>query len=386
MRHVALLMDFDSPWERSYLEGVERYLHQARGAWSIYTEQGRLGLPMIGLRRWQGDGIIGFFRDPQLIRFIQRSGVPAVNSSWEGLLRGLTSVVPDRHRHGMMAAEYFLRRGFCQYVYVRHRRTRAPYEQGFAERLVQEGLRYHVLYCPTTLPRGKSWDRALSVLTDGLKRIPKPAAVVCLSDVQAARIVATCADCSIAVPRDLAVLGRGNDMICKYTEPPLSSLAQNYAMVGVEAAALLDRLMAGSPLPSEPIFVAETEVVERQSTNLLPVGDPLLRQVLDYIAEHACDPLTVKDLVRRFALNRRTLQRLFLRHLRRQPNSEIIRVRIGRAQRLLEETDLPLSKVAKACGFSGAVSLGIAFRRETGLTPGKYRKRLKPQEPLHVLP
>jgi LacI family transcriptional regulator len=285
-----------------------------------------------------------------------------------------------------MAAEYFLHRGFRQYVYVRHRLDLSHYEQGFTERLAQEGFRCHILYCPTTMPRGRSWNRAMAVLTEGLKRIPKPAAVVCLSDVQAARIVTVCADCDIGVPRDLAVLGRGNDIVCQYTAPPLSSLSQNYALVGVEAAALLDRLMAGAPPPTEPLFVAETEIVERQSTNLLPVGDALLRQVLDHIAEHACDPLTVKDLVRRFSVNRRTLQRLFLCHLHRQPNSEISRVRIGRAQRLLEETDLPLSKVAKACGFSGAVSLGIAFRRETGLSPGRYRRRLKPQEIRPVLP
>ncbi len=341
---------------------------------------------MIALRRWRGDGILGFLRDPQLIRFIQRAGIPAVNSSWGGLLGGLTSVVPDRHHHGVMAAEYFLRRGFRQYLYVRHRRTLTPYEQGIAERLEQEGLRYHILYCPLILPRHRPWDRILSHLTAGLSRMPKPAAVLCLSDIQAARIVAACADCGIGVPRDLAVLGRGNDMICKYTDPPLSSIAQNNALVGVEAAALLDRLMSGNAPPPKPILVAETEIVERESTNLLPVKDALLRQVLDYIAEHACDPLTVKNLVGRFSINRRTLQRLFLRNLRRQPNSEIIRVRIGRAKRLLEETDLPLSKVAKACGFSGAVSLGIAFRRETGLSPGRYRKRLNAQEGLRILP
>ena len=183
------------------------------------------------------------------------------------------------------------------------------------------------------------------------------------------------------MPQEVAVLGRGDDIICRYTNPPMSSVNRNYDVVGSTAAGLLDAMMSGQPAPTEPLLVTDTSIVERQSTNTMAIEDPRLAKIVDYIAEHACDPITVKDLVGRFAVNRRTLQRLFLRNLHCSPNSEIARVRISRARRLLTETDLPVGKVAKACGFSGTVSLGIAFRRETGLSPGRFRKRVAGQQP-----
>ncbi|MCJ7543511.1 MAG: DNA-binding transcriptional regulator [Phycisphaerae bacterium] len=379
-RRVALLLDFESFWERDYLEGVERYLRKAGRPWRIYTEQGDVGLPISGLHRWRGDGVIGFLRDRKLAQFIQRAGIPAVNSSWEGLQLGLTCVVPDRHGQGVVAAEYFLRRGFRHYAWVRHRRTFTPMEQGFGDRLRQEGLDYTIVYHPLRLSQSRPWRYYHSKLTDWLRPLPKPLALACVSDIQAARILTACAAEGIRVPEEVAVLGRGDDIICRYTNPPMSSVNRNYDGVGSTAAELLEALMSGQEAPTEPILVTDTSIVERQSTNTMAIEDPRLAGIVDYVAEHACDPITVKDLVVRFGVNRRTLQRLFLRNLHCSPNSEIARVRIGRARRLLTETDLPVGKVAKACGFSGTVSLSIAFRREAGLSPGRFRKRLVGQE------
>ena len=375
-RRVGLLLNFESLWERDYLQGVERYLREAGRPWSIYTEQGDVGLPMSGLQRWRGDGVIGFLRDQKLAQFLRKAGIPAVNSSWVGLQLGLISVVPDRHRQGVVAAEYFLRRGFQHYAYVRHRRTFTPMEQGVMERLRQDGLDYRIVYHPLRLSQSRPWQYYRAKLADWLRPLPKPLALICVSDIQAARILTVCVAEGFRVPEEVAVLGRGDDIICPYTNPPMSSVNRNYDIVGSKAAALLEDLMAGGQAPTETILVADTAIVERQSTNTLAIEDSRLAAIVDYIAEHACDPITVKDVVGRFAVNRRTLQRLFLRNLHRSPNSEIVRVRIDRAQRLLSETDLPIGKVAKACGFSGTVSLGIAFRRETGQSPGRFRKRV----------
>ncbi len=379
-RRVALLMNFESLWERDYLEGVERYLRKAGRPWSIYTEQGDVGLPMSGLHSWRGDGVIGFLRDRRLAQFIRRAGIAAVNSSWVGMQLGLTSVAPDRKGQGVVAAEYFLRRGFRHYAFVRHRRTFTPMEQGFGERLRQEGLGYKIVHHPMRLSQSRPWQYYHAKLTDWLRSLPRPLALACVSDIQAARILTACAAEGLRVPEEVAVLGRGDDIICRYTNPPMSSVNRNYDVVGTTAAELLDAMMSGQAAPSETILVTDTSIVERQSTNTMAIEDPRLGQVVDYIAEHACDPITVKDLVVRFSVNRRTLQRLFLRNLHCSPNSEIARIRISRARRLLTETDLPIGKVAKACGFSGTVSLGIAFRRETGLSPGRFRKRLAGEE------
>ena len=43
-------------------------------------------------------------------------------------------------------------------------------------------------------------------------------------------------------------------------------------------------------------------------------------------------------------------------------------------RKLLTETDLPLKVIVSKTGFANVEYLVSAFRRRTGITPGKYRK------------
>jgi hypothetical protein len=58
----------------------------------------------------------------------------------------------------------------------------------------------------------------------------------------------------------------------------------------------------------------------------------------------------------------------------RTPHAEILRVQLERVKQLLLQQDLTLSAVAHQTGFRSGEYLGIAFKREIGLTPGEYRK------------
>ena len=53
------------------------------------------------------------------------------------------------------------------------------------------------------------------------------------------------------------------------------------------------------------------------------------------------------------------------------------RYRIEQACRLLEETDMPVSKVMEAVNMNDAKNFYAAFRSFTGMTPGKYRTKHK---------
>jgi LacI family transcriptional regulator len=81
-------------------------------------------------------------------------------------------------------------------------------------------------------------------------------------------------------------------------------------------------------------------------------------------------------------VSRRALERRFQRALGRGLAQEICRVRLERCKRLLTETELALSVVARHSGFTSARHLASVFRRELGLTPTGYRKRTRlPREP-----
>ena len=52
----------------------------------------------------------------------------------------------------------------------------------------------------------------------------------------------------------------------------------------------------------------------------------------------------------------------------------INRIRINHAQRLLQDSDLPIKRIAFDCGFNSSQSFARAFRRATGVAPHRYRK------------
>ena len=50
--------------------------------------------------------------------------------------------------------------------------------------------------------------------------------------------------------------------------------------------------------------------------------------------------------------------------------------RLERAKALMRRTNEPLAEIAYRVGFSDQSHLTSIFRRETGLTPGRYRAAL----------
>ena len=49
--------------------------------------------------------------------------------------------------------------------------------------------------------------------------------------------------------------------------------------------------------------------------------------------------------------------------------------RVAKACEMLAETELPISEVARLCGFGGTSQFNRGFRADTGTTPRDYRKK-----------
>ena len=143
-------------------------------------------------------------------------------------------------------------------------------------------------------------------------------------------------------------------------------------------AELLERLMNGETPPAEPITVPVLKLVERQSTNIMSVDDPRLDRALKLLVADIVHPPSASELAKEIGLSRSTLDRLFLRKLGRSLHDELQRLRFARVQRLLDETELPLSDIAAECGFCNPGYLVNAFKRQFGVTPAHWRKTRTP--------
>ena len=101
-----------------------------------------------------------------------------------------------------------------------------------------------------------------------------------------------------------------------------------------------------------------------------------LPEILRYIDEHYCDPLTLREISEVFHISEGHLSRVLSGQLG-QPFGEYLRSRrTARAAVLLKETSLPLPDIAAECGFLSASTLIENFRKEFGMTPGTYKKQL----------
>ncbi|WP_224957279.1 GlxA family transcriptional regulator [Geomonas subterranea] len=103
-------------------------------------------------------------------------------------------------------------------------------------------------------------------------------------------------------------------------------------------------------------------------------GGPLA-PLLAWLRENPCHKVTVEDLAQRAAMSPRNFARVFLRETGKTPARYLDQLRLERSVALLEETTLPLERVARDSGFTSAEQMRRAFIREVGVTPLAYRTR-----------
>jgi LacI family transcriptional regulator len=174
----------------------------------------------------------------------------------------------------------------------------------------------------------------------------------------------------------LAVIGvDDDDAICMLCDPPLSSVRTSAELVGYRAAELLQDMINGKPPQQDIEYIPPRSVCERLSTRVVAVEDRELARVCRFIRQHACDGINVETVAQSTSLSRRQLERRFKEKLGRTPHEEITAVQIERVKQLLRETEMTLEQIAPKAGYAHKESLSAVFKRETGQTPGGYRRQ-----------
>ena len=96
--------------------------------------------------------------------------------------------------------------------------------------------------------------------------------------------------------------------------------------------------------------------------------------VLDLVSKRLNSSVSLDDLAAAGGMSRFHFLRRFKNTFGVTPYRFVTDQRIEAAQRLLSETDLTLSDVAAATGFSSQSHMGTAMQLRLGVTPGQWRK------------
>ncbi len=100
-----------------------------------------------------------------------------------------------------------------------------------------------------------------------------------------------------------------------------------------------------------------------------------LAPVSDWMVANLCEDLTIVQLAARAHMSPRTFARRFKADFGATPAAWLGRQRLIHAQRLLEQTDFGLDRIAAESGFGSAAVLRQNFARTLGMTPTAYRAR-----------
>jgi AraC-like DNA-binding protein len=111
-----------------------------------------------------------------------------------------------------------------------------------------------------------------------------------------------------------------------------------------------------------------------------PTADPVVAQAMALIWTRGHRTISVDRIAEQSGVTRRTLERRFLKSLGHPVVEEIIRSRLNRAKRLLQETDVSVKVVAQLSGFPSDERMRVAFVRHEGLSPLRFRQRSTQQK------
>jgi LacI family transcriptional regulator len=308
----------------------------------------------------------------------------------------IPAFVTDPRAVAKMAADFFLQAGFRHFAFCGY--TGVPFSdergEAFAAYLAAKGYRTRLFSPPprsltavrrgVNLPltllqaveqRGLETERAVAAW---LHKQPRPLALFACNDICGQQVLNACREHGVNVPGEVAVMGVDDDeVLCTISEPPLSSIKPDAERLGTEAAALLDAMMKRKRVHPGLVEIPPLWIVERASTDVVAIEDPVTVRALRYIRSHVAEGINVKDVLAHVGCSRTDLGVRFRHWLKTSVRTEIVRLRLECACSLLRQTNLSLARIARQCGFRDAPSFCRLFRRRLKQTPTRYRQSKK---------
>lgn len=379
--HPRLLLVFRTGDDgaSAILRGIAHY-QQTYGGWSALAENCEGSADDWNERLAQGwDGVISQYPAAALVAACAARALPLVALDDGAPDVAVSRIRPDHGALGAMGAEHLLELGLRSFAFVGQESPgwARQRQNGFVEALRLGGHGAATFVFPS-VGAGATDGRAGDGLALGhwLRGLPKPVGVMACDDRRATQVLEAAREIGCLVPEDVAVLGADNAVVrCELATPTLSSVDPGLFQLGYGAAEHLGRRGDGRAAGRCDLRLDPAGVVTRRSTAVLAIPDRAVAAAAQYIAAHACEGLTVAEVVPHAAVSRSQLEKKFRQYLGRSPQAEIRRVQVARIRQLLVETDLPLKGIAGQTGFAYLEYMCVVFRRLTGETPGAYRRR-----------
>lgn len=217
-------------------------------------------------QHFQVDGCIiisGTELEPAILE-LDRSNIPCIGIDLELAGSNSSYIMSDNYNIASKVVEHFYLLGYRELGFI------GSSAKSEISNLRESGYR-HALQS-FGMPIQEEWfihgedffeESGYTAMKQMLKCGSLPRAIFAGSDLIAIGAMRAIKESGLSVPEDIAIIGCDDIEACKYTSPPLTTIAQNKAKIGRLAAMMLSDLINNQMAASS--VTVETELVVRES-------------------------------------------------------------------------------------------------------------------------
>ena len=287
--------------------------------------------------------------------------------------KGIATVWLDNGDIGRLAAQHLLSHGeFKSAGYVHELRSdfykpeSAFYSEerlwAFRETMAASGIG------TSAFPEDNDFHDFSERLRKWVRSLPKPAAVMAVSDRRAADVINACRAEGFAVPEQVAVIGVDND-ISRHAEcgMSISSVIIDLRRAGRMAICELDFLLRHPKWRGRvrEVLVPAKEVFCGESTARSPIAARLAAAALDFISANKLRKLSPDDVATHLGCSRRLAELRLAEVCGKTLHQAIEEARMAEVRRRLREGE-SVSAIVREMDFPSPKQLYRVFRRHFG--------------------
>ena len=385
MATIGILIERQRTYGRRLCEGIIRFARE-RTNWTLRIVD-FMNLPQIAHNK-DIDGFIARVMDDRAEEQLRATGKPVVDVFFERPRMGFAAADQNALLVGQMAAQHFIEHRFTNFAFCGYngRSYSDRRRDAFMECLEQNHFPCAVYRTPPSALKDFNNSVVLQerfgfasdhrALRTWISKLPKPVGVFCSHDMRAYHLAEACRSQGLQIPEDVAILGADDDeLVCNFSDPPLSSIDQNAFGIGYAAAKTLESMLQNPDVVPSPVLIDPIRLIERESTRIYTVSPPWLSDALIFIRRNISNNITASDVYAAVGKSHTLVDSAFRRTFGTSVQKTIIRTRLEEAKRLIRDTSLTLTEIAAKTGFSTAQYFCSSFSKTFGTSPSAYRSK-----------
>ena len=118
-------------------------------------------------------------------------------------------------------------------------------------------------------------------------------------------------------------------------------------------------------------------LIDASIPNTASENYPTIAKAKRFIEENYAKPIQLFDIASAVNLSPSYFHTNFTAAVGISPHDYLIRYRIDASKRMLWDTTIGMDVIAEKCGFTNQQYFSKIFKKQTGLTPGQYRKEFQ---------